>query len=562
METLKSKTNAKLKNNEYRFKTACNSYYSVFLKDDPYAKYQFLSPFELKDTLDAVAKESSEKNGKPIHNAGRGNPNFLSTKPREAFSLLNTVANIIAEEEYPKFGISLMPDEKGISKRFYKELDKHKSHVAYKHLYDSLNYAKKITEFDIDKLIHQMVIAVLGSYYPVPPRILDFHEIILENFLAKTLFRNKNILGNVKIFATEGAAAGIMYTFNSLQINGLIKKRDKIGLITPIFSPYLEIPLLQKFDMNMICIECKEELEWDIPDEELDKIKDKTMKALFIVNPTNPTAQSLSKKTVKKIADIVRKYNKDLIIIEDCVYAPFVDEFYSLFNEIPENTICIYSFSKYFGVTGWRLGLVAIYNNNIYDKRLLPNLDSKMKKTLKGRYNMVTLNVESIIFIERIVLDSREVAEAHTGGLSTPQQTIMTLFAIQELMDDKREYGKEIRKILLERMNNLCHPIKYPFIHNKLSSFYYIIIDLIKVAKILHGHKFAEHLHKHVDPLDIVFTLAKEYNTIVLPGVGFAAPPWSIRVSLANLRTENYKFIGLNIKNTMAIFYKKYSKIN
>jgi aspartate 4-decarboxylase len=95
-----------------------------------------------------------------------------------------------------------------------------------------------------------------------------------------------------------------------------------------------------------------------------------------------------------------------------------------------------------------------------------------------------------------------------------------------------------------------------------LSSFYYIIIDLIKVAKILHGQKFADHLHKHIDPLDIIFVLAKEYNTIVLPGVGFAAPPWSIRVSLANLRTEYYKIIGQNIKNTMLMFYKKYSKSN
>lgn len=561
MEKLKSKTNPKLKNNEYRFKTACNSYYSIFIKDDPYAKYQFLSPFELKDTLDQVAKESSELNGKPVYNAGRGNPNFLSTMPREAFSLLNMVSNVIAEEEYPKYGLSLMPEENGIANRFNKELNKHKNHLGYKFLSNALKYAKKIIKFNEDKMIHQMIIAVLGSYYPVPPRILDFHEIILENFLSKTIFKNKGIIGNVKIFTTEGAAAGIMYTFNSLQINGLIKKKDKIGLITPIFSPYLEVPLLQKFDMNMICIECKEELEWDIPDKELDKIKDKNMKALFIVNPTNPTAQSLSNKTIRKIGEIVRKYNRDLIIIEDNVYAPFVDEFNSLFNELPENTICIYSFSKYFGVTGWRLGLIAINNDNIYDKRLLPNLDSNMKKILKGRYNIVTLDVESIPFIERIVLDSRDVASAHTGGLSTPQQTIMTLFALQELMDNKRAYGKEIRKILLERMNNLCHPIKYPFINNKLSSFYYIIIDLIKIAKILYGQKFADHLHKHVDPLDIIFTLAKEYNTIVLPGVGFAAPPWSIRVSLANLRTENYKIIGQNIKNTMDIFYKKYSKI-
>jgi aspartate 4-decarboxylase len=40
----------------------------------------------------------------------------------------------------------------------------------------------------------------------------------------------------IKIFPTEGASAAIVYVFNSLKYNKLV------GILTPIFSPYLEIP--------------------------------------------------------------------------------------------------------------------------------------------------------------------------------------------------------------------------------------------------------------------------------------------------------------------------------
>ena len=46
-------------------------------------KYEALSPFELKDKLIAMAKSPQVKT---MLNAGRGNPNWVATRPREAFS--------------------------------------------------------------------------------------------------------------------------------------------------------------------------------------------------------------------------------------------------------------------------------------------------------------------------------------------------------------------------------------------------------------------------------------------------------------------------------------------
>ena len=53
--------------------------------------------------------------------------------------------------------------------------------------------------------------------------------------------------------------------------------------------------------------------------------------------------------------------------------------FRSLMAELPQNTIGVYSYSKHFGCTGWRLGVVAVHQNNIFDKMIakLPAQDAR-----------------------------------------------------------------------------------------------------------------------------------------------------------------------------------------
>ena len=173
-----------------------------------------------------------------------------------------------------------------------------------------------------------------------------------------------------------------------------------------------------------------------------------------MVNPMNPGSVSMSRDSVKKMADIIKTTRKDLIVISDTVYAPFVDDFHDLLGAAPENTIGVYSYSKYFGATGWRLGIIALHENNVID-RMIANLPEKQKAILQKRYGLDSTFPEKIKFIDRMLMDSRAVALAHTGGLSTPQQTIMTLFSLFELMDTDQAYKKSIRTILKKRMQNL-----------------------------------------------------------------------------------------------------------
>jgi aspartate 4-decarboxylase len=106
-----------------------------------------------------------------------------------------------------------------------------------------------------------------------------------------------------------------------------------------------------------------------------------------------------------------------------------VDEYHDLSALIPENTFGVYSFSKYFGVTGWRLGVVMIHDDCVVD-RIISGLSKRDQAILDMRYRLTSTQPEAIPFYERLEMDSRDVALAHTGGISGPQQVAMCLFAL------------------------------------------------------------------------------------------------------------------------------------
>ena len=55
-------------------------------------EYEALSPFEIKDFLAKAAGKSAAAAAGAYLNAGRGNPNWIATEPREAFFLLGQFA--------------------------------------------------------------------------------------------------------------------------------------------------------------------------------------------------------------------------------------------------------------------------------------------------------------------------------------------------------------------------------------------------------------------------------------------------------------------------------------
>src|SRR5262245_60299101 len=79
-----------------------------------------LSPFQLKDELIRYAKDqtASKAATHKFLNAGRGNPNWVATTPREAFFLLGQFALAESKRVWNEPDLGGMPAQEGIADRF------------------------------------------------------------------------------------------------------------------------------------------------------------------------------------------------------------------------------------------------------------------------------------------------------------------------------------------------------------------------------------------------------------------------------------------------------------
>ncbi|ADD08432.1 bifunctional aspartate transaminase/aspartate 4-decarboxylase [Candidatus Aciduliprofundum boonei] len=519
--------------------------------------FEELSPFEFKDILIKLASRKSEK---MMLNAGRGNPNFVSLIPRYGFLQLGRFALSEAERHYGYMDdlIGGHSDRDGIEARFEIFVRSNWDAKGVKFLNAAVSYVKDHLGFSAGDFLHEMVQGYLGCEYPSPVRMLKMGEKIVVRYLLREMGAGHDLLGETQLFAVEGGTAAMAYLFESLKANYILEEGDKIALAVPIFTPYIEIPRLDTYRLVEIEIVADPEQGYQIPDEELEKLLDPDIKAFFLVNPGNPTSVKLNDSTLKKIKEIIKK-RKNLVIITDDVYATFADDFKSIYAVCPHNTILVYSFSKYFGATGWRLGVIALHERNVVD-RLIRKLPEDLQKELEERYSSVTVNPRKLKFIDRLVADSRNVALRHTAGLSTPQQVQMVLFALYALMDEQNRYKEAVKRIMRRRYKALYRGlgIEQPIDPNNV--YYYTLIDTEALAEQIYGREFADWFLKTLPYSEFVVRLAEEAHVVLLPGKGFDVKHPSARVSLANLREVDYLKIGQTIRKLLDSYYKEFVK--
>lgn len=510
--------------------------------------YSAISPFELKNKLIELAKGRQKKSARVMLNAGRGNPNWISSTPRDAFFSLGRFAMAESRRVWEEPDLAGKPARPGSYRRFLDFAEQHREMPGMSLLRDVVEYGRDVLGVDADAFVYELVDGIIGDNYPEPDRMLVHVEKVVHQFLIQEMCAGDEAVGNFDLFAVEGATAAMCYIFDTLHENYLLQPKDKVAVMVPIFPPYIEISQLSKYNFDLVEIHASARDEqgnhtWQYPESELSKLEDPAIKALFLVNPSNPPSVAMNEETIQRLVGIVREKNPGLMIISDDVYGTFVDGFRSLMSVLPFNTIGVYSFSKYFGVTGWRLGVVAVHQNNIFDERLKQLPEDKIA-ILNHRYASMTMHPEKVRFIDRMVADSRQVALNHTAGLSTPQQVQMALFCAFALLDKENRYKQLTKDICHRRMRLLYQGLGLPMPNIPNDADYYTEFDLEEWSNHHYGVSFTKFLQANYEPIDILFRLAEESGIVLLNGGGFHGPTWSIRVSLANLNDDSYTQIG------------------
>lgn len=506
-----------------------------------------LNPFDTSQLLIEVAKINHHT--KAIINAGRGNPNWLQLTSRAAFARLLSFALEIAQAQ-PSFGMIVSGDLTTAWLKFSStELE------SDQFLEECWHYCESVLGLKRIDVLLEFVNGILGDLYPEPNRCLSAVEQILAAYINK-ITHSTTSLPPLTIFPTEGGSAAIGYIFQALKENFLLASGDKIALSTPIFTPYLEIPELSDFEFIELNLQARAASEYAVTLEQIQQLHNPEIKAFFLINPSNPGCRPLNADILQALETVIAQ-RPDLIIITDDVYATFSDAYRGVMQVAPANTILVYSFSKLYGATGWRLGLIATAKDNRFDY-LIQNLPTVMQSQLKERYGLITIEPDTFPFIDRIVADSRFVAMHHTAGLSTPQQIQMALFALSTLIDPTDHYINEAKALVQTRYRRFYQALGVAMPPITDQTFYYTLVNIYQLAEQKYTCDFADYLRQTTDTIDFEFKLAKEDEVVVMNGPGFDAPVGTIRISLANLNDSDYTYIGEKISELLAKYHARF----
>ena len=103
---------------------------------------------------------------------------------------------------------------------------------------------------------------------------------------------------------------------------------------------------------------------WDLDVDALPGLIGPRIKAIVLVNPSNPTGAILSENTLRAAAAIARDHG--LLIIIDDPYSHFIyesrDRFYDLAAdpEFADHVAYLFTFSKAYAMSGWRVGYMVV----------------------------------------------------------------------------------------------------------------------------------------------------------------------------------------------------------
>ncbi|MGZ8749777.1 MAG: bifunctional aspartate transaminase/aspartate 4-decarboxylase [Pseudonocardia sp.] len=497
--------------------------------------------YERQRAVGAAARAS----GHPVLDGGRGQPNWTVTDPRAGFFRLGafavdaTAASSALDTTDPYWGTA--PSAEGLAERLATELADDPSPGA-RFLAAAVLWAQDELGFDGDAWVAELVRGVLGAGYPSPNRILRHVERVLEAYLVDITGTEPGPPGRFRVFATEGGAAAMAYIFRTLQENRLLRRGDRIAIATPIFTPYLEIPLLADFGFDVVELRSAHYADHRFDERTLDALRDPTIKAFFVVNPGNPDSRAMRTERLAQLRDLVLRDRPDLLVIADTAYATFVDGFRSTLAELPRNVILVHSFSKNFGATGNRLGFVAVADDTVADE-LLAAQDEADQEAARRRYGCMTSDVAALPFVARLVADSREVALHNITGLATPDQVQMALFALAHLMPDGAAHRAAVRAELTARQHALLAPLGVDP-PGGADAQYYALVDLVRVVTARHGPDAMTALADRTDPADVPMLLARDHGVVVMPGAGFGGVGWDVRVCLAALSIDELAAVG------------------
>ena len=212
-------------------------------------------------------------------------------------------------------------------------------------------------DFDTPDHIKEAAIDAINrgeTKYTAVDGIDELKEAIIKKF------KNDNNLNFLKENISV-APGGKTIIYNAMMAT--LNPGDEVIIAAPYWVSYPDIVKLASG--TPIIIKAKEENNFKISADDLEKNITKKTKWIIINSPSNPTGEVYSKAELTSLAKVIEKH-PDLYILSDDIYEYLLyrgSEKFSTISEIdPEvakRTITMNGVSKAYSMTGWRIGYCA-----------------------------------------------------------------------------------------------------------------------------------------------------------------------------------------------------------
>lgn len=208
-----------------------------------------------------------------------------------------------------------------------------------------------------------------------------------------------------QIVITPGSATALQLVLNLMVSDG-----DTVAIPDPAYPSTHN--LVRLLGGRVLHIVVNEDSFWQLTAEQLEENWDNSINAVLLASPSNPTGTILEDAQLQKIADFCE--SKNVFLLVDEIYHGLVyDRAPKTAVGLNENTFVINSFSKFYGMTGWRVGWIVSPK---------PYLDALNKLAqhmylaapTPGQYAaLVAFNDET----RRVLIDRRDVFKARRDYL-------------------------------------------------------------------------------------------------------------------------------------------------
>ncbi len=242
-----------------------------------------------------------------------------------------------------------------------------------------------------------------------------------------------------RVVVTTGSSGAFILSFSALFDSG-----DRVGIGSPSYPSYRQI--LKSLSLETVDIQTKLENRFQpTPDD----IKSNNLNGILVASPANPTGSMLDKNSLENLLNTAKDNN--VSFISDEIYHGIEYESKPTSAlEITDNCYVINSFSKYFSMTGWRIGWMVVPENHIRQvERLSQNLfvcppHASQVTALAALDSIDELQANVDVYKKNREILLEELPKAGLKKFSPPDGAFYIYVDISEYSNDSLSFCKKV----------------------------------------------------------------------------------------------------------------------